>query len=256
MFLNRASRILVAVVVAVIVAVMTIALVTFLRDDTPRSEPRADAVRASRIKEFVARHPSQARTRTNPSLPPAVPGNVTDPNEVPDVIQLDKRYPGLARAYQNSYEQARARSLKRASRRCLAVLPDSIKEVRWDTLESFELADDRKRLIRSEIEVIPATMEQSPFTACFGKAIESDGEFSVVLPEGTEIDAPVLIRNEGVIYLSDDITVEYIDQELVALRERLGRASQNQQAAIQDQIDLYECYKRLGVTRKRECLSR
>jgi hypothetical protein len=257
MLRSRSSRAVVAVAVAAIAAVVTIAFVTLLRGgDKPTRAAQPDSGRASRIKEFVARHRDPALTRGKPSLPPSLPGDVTDVGEVPDLFQVDRRYPGLSRAYQASFELSRARSLKRASRRCLATLPDNVKEVRWDTLESFELSEDGKRLVRTEIQVIPGTMEQSPFTACFAKAIDADGEFSVEVPEGAEVAAPVLIRNEGVIYLNDDISAEYVEQELSSLRERLGASSVNQKAAIQDQIDLYECYRQLGVARKRECLSR
>lgn len=258
---KRLLRGLFVVLVAGVSAVLAMIVVTLSSTSQPAAEAPARPAGVPRRGEHVAAArtaapSSEIATRALP--PPSVETpRPDDLDQIPNPVEVDRRYPGLGASYQKAFEAAQARTDGRIQRRCLTALPESVREVRWDTVETFQRSNDGRSLIRTALDVLPGAPDQQPYTDCVKREMATTGELRVEIPEDASIDDTIQVRNAGIVFIGDP-TPEDIAEEVASLRKRVAdpALTEDQRTAMQDHLDLWDCYQRLGLAHRRECLSR
>lgn len=256
---SRLTRIVFAAVAAAVSALITIVVVTLAADAPPSTEAKAKVqapaatTRSTWRAKDIAFVPESDAAVAQPTREPRL--GPRDPDDVPKPSEIDRQYPGFAKAYDDAFASAQARGWARTERRCLTALPESVKEVRWDTIETFDPLGSSGKMARTTVEYVPSTEEQAPFTKCLAAATQSP--LLIDLPEGTSVGATIEVHNAGIVYIND-YTDEYLAQEVETLRQRVADPSigDDRRAMLQDHLELWECYLHFGMSRRRECLSR
>lgn len=261
MAVARPLQLLVFVAAAAVSALVAILVISMpARERVVRKD--AEPATSASVRHGAARDTRDVSARTVPPRPvphlaAEEPAVHTAARPALNPAELERNFPGLGRAYQEEFERAQARSENRLQRRCLAALPDSVRELRWDTIESFEPSSDGKYLVRTSIEVVPKTPEQSPFAECLADGVRRADELRIEIPEGVSVDGVLEVRNGGIVFIND-MTADEITQEVLSLRRRVADRdlSDERRTVLQDQLELFECYEQRGLARRRECLAR
>jgi hypothetical protein len=255
---SRLFRILIVLLVGGVSALVAMILVTLA---SGRHSDRTSNAQTQEAPTRVASNTRSDPTRPHPvEVQPVLATSKphqADPATLPDSRELNRQYPGFAKAYMDASYAAEARSEARIQRRCQASLPETVKEIKWETAETFEPSSDGTTLVRTDIQFVPAADEYAAFTKCLASSTPNDGSVKIAMPEQTPIHDTIQLRNSGVIFVND-YTNDEIAQELVSLRERIAdpALTADQRATLQDHLELWECYERLGLAHRRECLSR
>lgn len=254
--MNKPSRLLQIIVVIVLSASITALVLMRGRDDESSAAPPSRIV-ASRPAESRAMPPAAVTRDSDRGTPGSAkaPELLIDLDAVPDPVQIDRKHPGFAAAYKKEFDAYRARHMNRVHRRCMAKLPPSVKDIEWETVETFSPGSDGTSMVRSEIELFPRTDDSVAFTNCLTETIQKSPAFRVEFAEAEH--GTIQIRNAGRAFVAD-LDAQEVAGELEALRELLRDPSStdDRRALLQDQIELYECYQRLGLAHRADCLAR
>jgi len=225
-----------------------------------------DSAEPNRVAEPVALDAGTARTAPpavaarrapTPSSPapvakdPALPAAPSlDVDDYAEPAQLDDTYPGLAKAYSNGMQEARAAFLQRAQWRCALLLPDVETTLEWDALETFD--PNQGSQIMSGLQFSPRAPGNEAFFNCMHD--EMVGRVQFAAPEG--FHERLQVHGSGRMTVNAAYTDAELRAEIEDLRGRLAEASLGdaKRKALTEHLVLYECYAQRGLARRRECL--